>query len=200
MKNQSHPEDYYFNKEDWPLMQLSHTFAQASIWLAKGMDKQIATFELTVREMPNRNYLMMCGVEEMLNYLQKIRFSKKDINHLRKIKLISPECAEYLKNFKFTEKKGGFGSGFWDVTVSDIVKYLQSSRGEIIFDFKIKGDMNNPRFYPGPHVKQALQSMVIDKVADLFKEEKTPTEPGAPPAEKSDTEMVVDLLKGILKK
>lgn len=99
-----------------------------------------------------------------------------------------------LTNFRFAEKKGGMASGFWDVSVSDIIKYLESSPGEVVFDFKIKGDMENPRLYPGPHVKQAIQSMVVDKVSDLFKEE--PGKEGA----KSDTEKVVDVIRGLLKK
>ena len=104
----------------------------------------------------------------------------------------------YLDALKFTEKKKGFASGFWDTTLSDIIKYLESSPGRIIFDFKIKGPMDNPRFYLGPHVKKALQNMVIDKVADLLRPEEG-DEGAAPGAPKSDTEKVVDLIQGILK-
>ncbi len=101
-----------------------------------------------------------------------------------------------LTNLRFTEKRGGVASGFWDVSVADIIKYLETSSGDIVFDFKIKGDMENPRFYPGPHVKQAIQSMVVDKVSDLFKEQ----EGGGAEGAKSDTEKVVDVIRGLLKK
>ena len=101
-----------------------------------------------------------------------------------------------LRNLRFTEKKGGTASGFWDMSVSDMIKYLETSSGEIVFDFKIKGDMKNPRFYPGPHVKQAIQGMVVDKVSELL----TPEGGSVGEAAKSDTEKVVDVIRGLLKK
>ncbi|MDD3089200.1 MAG: DUF748 domain-containing protein, partial [Candidatus Omnitrophica bacterium] len=58
-----------------------------------------------------------------------------------------------LRDFRFKAKQDSSSAGFWDVTVPDLLKYLSSSPGEIVFDFKIKGNMSKPEFYPGPIVR-----------------------------------------------
>jgi hypothetical protein len=110
-----------------------------------------------------------------------------------------------LRNLQFVEKQGGGGSGaFWDVSIADVIKYLETSSGDIVFDFKVKGTMQNPRFMPGPRVKQAMQSMVVNTISDLLK----PKEEGAEAAQgvqgaaepKSDTERVMDIIQGLMNK
>lgn len=73
-----------------------------------------------------------------------------------------------LRDLSFYVKQGAENAGFWDATVPDLVKYLKSSFGDIVFDFKIKGDMSNPKFYLGPISKQAMVSMAIDKTAQVI--------------------------------
>ena len=106
-----------------------------------------------------------------------------------------------LRDLKFIEREGGFASGAWDVSIADIVKYLQSSSGDIIFDFKIKGDMNKPTFYPGPQLKQAMQSMVVDKVSSVIRSlSGSGEEPaaGAAAGEQSDVDKAVNVIRGLL--
>ncbi len=103
-----------------------------------------------------------------------------------------------ISDLSFRQKKADTGTQFWDVAVSDIVKYLQSAPDEITFDFKIKGDMENPRFYPGPIVKNAIQNMAVDKLSELLGE--PAPEQGEAAVGKSDTEKVVDVIRELLKK
>ncbi|HEY9584597.1 MAG TPA: nicotinate phosphoribosyltransferase [Candidatus Paceibacterota bacterium] len=102
MKNKL-PKSYFFTYEDLSLIQMSHTFMEGSVWQAEGMDKQIATFDLFVREMPaHRNFMVSGGLEEIVYWLKNIKFSPDEIKFLLKNKLITPKFANYLKNFKFT--------------------------------------------------------------------------------------------------
>ncbi|MFH1879028.1 MAG: DUF748 domain-containing protein [Candidatus Omnitrophota bacterium] len=101
-----------------------------------------------------------------------------------------------ITGLRFTEKQGGDAALFWDVSLTDVIKYLESSPGRIIFDFKIKGDMRHPNFYPGPRVKEAIQGMVVDKVSNLFSGGKD----SGSGTEMTDAEKVVDVLKGFLRK
>jgi hypothetical protein len=97
-----------------------------------------------------------------------------------------------LSGIAFRVKGGYENAVFWQTTVPDLVKYLTSSSGEIIFDFKIKGDMAKPKFYLGPVTKQALAAMAIDKVSDAVLRERG-----------SDIEKAkeyVDMFKGLLNK
>jgi len=98
-----------------------------------------------------------------------------------------------IRNLKFREKSGDFGFKYWQVSAADVIKYLQSSTGEIIFDFKIKGNIDDPRFYPGPHLKAAMRNMVVNKVTDAIG---SFTEEG----DDSDVGKVIDIMKGILNK
>ena len=112
-----------------------------------------------------------------------------------------------LKGLKFTERPGGFASGFWDVSIQDIVKYLETSPGEIVFDFKIKGSMESPRFYPGPNVTQAIQNMAVDKISELIQKSQgggeqaaAGTAPARQAPPKSDAEVMMDLIQGLIQK
>jgi len=61
-----------------------------------------ATFDLFVRELPkNRAYLVSCGLEDILNYLKNLRFSKDDLNYLKNTRLFSRSFLKYLAGFKF---------------------------------------------------------------------------------------------------
>ncbi|MGB2600192.1 MAG: DUF748 domain-containing protein [Candidatus Omnitrophota bacterium] len=102
-----------------------------------------------------------------------------------------------LRGLKFAVKEDASSSGFWEAAVPDIIQYLRSSSGEIVFDFKIKGDMNSPRFYPGPILTKAIQAKVVDTITEALS--KKGEEGGAPSGERSDAEKVVDILRGLLK-
>jgi hypothetical protein len=70
-----------------------------------------------------------------------------------------------LSDVEFWIKPGYEDAQLWGTSVPDLVKYLTSSSGDIVFDFKLKGDMANPEFHLGPISKRALASMAIDKIS-----------------------------------
>lgn len=68
-----------------------------------GKGKETATFDVTVREMPgNRNFLLLGGIEEMVNALLNWKYEEEFTAYLLAEKIISKNFAEYLKKFKFT--------------------------------------------------------------------------------------------------
>jgi nicotinate phosphoribosyltransferase len=65
-------------------------------------DEACATFDLFVRELPeNRNYLIACGLEDILNYLKGLRFAEDDLLYLRKQEFFSEDFLKYLSDFRF---------------------------------------------------------------------------------------------------
>lgn len=61
-----------------------------------------ATFDLFIRGLPeNRGYLLSCGLEDILNYVKELRFTKADNAYLKKLGYFSPEFLDYLSGFKF---------------------------------------------------------------------------------------------------
>jgi len=61
-----------------------------------------ATFDLFVRDLPkNRAYLVACGLEDILDYIRSLRFSREDLAYLNKQKFFSADFLEYLSKFRF---------------------------------------------------------------------------------------------------
>lgn len=62
-----------------------------------------ATFSLFTRQMPpNRAYLVAAGLEDVLRYLEEVRFSDNDIEYLHSVGIFDAGFLEYLKGFRFT--------------------------------------------------------------------------------------------------
>jgi nicotinate phosphoribosyltransferase len=63
---------------------------------------ETATFDLFIRKLPpNRSYFVFAGLEQVLLFLKKMRFSEEHIGYLREKKL-GEGFLEYLRGFKFT--------------------------------------------------------------------------------------------------
>ena len=64
---------------------------------------EIAYFDVFFRKVPDGGgYAIVAGLEQIIDYVQNLRFSKEDIEYLEKQKIFSKEYLEYLQNFKFT--------------------------------------------------------------------------------------------------
>lgn len=62
-----------------------------------------ATFDLFVRNLPsNRGYLLNAGLEEVLEYIDNLRFTTEDIDYLKKQNLFKENFLDYLIRFKFS--------------------------------------------------------------------------------------------------
>ncbi len=106
-----------------------------------------------------------------------------------------------LSDLKFSVKPGYENSQFWETNVPDLVKYFSSPHGEIVFDFKIKGDMDKPNFYLGPKSKAALVSMAVDKIsAAIQKAQGSGDGAGGPKTDLDKAKEYIDLFKGLMKK
>ena len=61
-----------------------------------------ATFDLFIRKLPpNRSYFIFAGLEQVLLFLEKVKFSEEHIDYLRE-KGLTEEFLEYLRGFKFS--------------------------------------------------------------------------------------------------
>lgn len=62
-----------------------------------------ATFDLFVRKLPkNWGYLISAGLEDVINYIENLKFKEEDVNYLREQKIFSEDYLSTLKDFKFT--------------------------------------------------------------------------------------------------
>jgi nicotinate phosphoribosyltransferase len=76
------------------------TMAQA--FAAEGMEDK-AVFELFFRELPaTRNYVLACGLESVLSWLEDLQFSETDLEYLQKLNRFSDTFLKRLENLNFT--------------------------------------------------------------------------------------------------
>jgi nicotinate phosphoribosyltransferase len=61
-----------------------------------------ATFSLFVRNYPRRwQYFVSAGLSDVLDYLEKLRFSGADVDYLRGTRLFKPAFLDYLRELRF---------------------------------------------------------------------------------------------------
>jgi len=76
------------------------TMVQA--YLAEGMDQE-ATFSLAVRALPHqRNFLVACGLDQVLAHLESLKFSGEEINYLKSLGKFSQKFLDWLSEFRFS--------------------------------------------------------------------------------------------------
>ncbi len=63
----------------------------------------VAVFDLFMRRLPgNRNFLVACGLEHVLHYLESLTFSDEALEYLRSVKRFSEPFLNSLRDFRFT--------------------------------------------------------------------------------------------------
>jgi nicotinate phosphoribosyltransferase len=71
-------------------------------YFREGMN-DTAVFDLFVRRLPeHRNYLVVCGLEHVLAYLETLSFSAEALSYLRSLNRFSDEFLKSLVDFRFT--------------------------------------------------------------------------------------------------
>lgn len=72
-------------------------------YLNNGLKDKIAYFDMFFRRIPDGGgYCIMAGVEQLIEYLSNLKFSKEDIEYLENKNIFSKEFLDYLIDFKFS--------------------------------------------------------------------------------------------------
>lgn len=75
----------------------------------------LATFDLFVRELPpRRNFLVVCGLEQALDYLEAMTFDDASLSYLDSLGMFDPSFLDYLSEFSF----GGDVWAMWEGEVA----------------------------------------------------------------------------------
>ena len=65
--------------------------------------RETAAFEFFIRRLPpDRGFLVACGLETLLCFIEKMRFSDTELQFLADTRRFSPELIDYLKTFRFS--------------------------------------------------------------------------------------------------
>lgn len=65
--------------------------------------RAVAVFDFFVRRLPaNRNFLLFAGLEELLDFLETLRFDDEELTYLRRSGRFRPDFVDSLTSFSFT--------------------------------------------------------------------------------------------------
>ena len=71
-------------------------------YMAGGMADRVCCFDLYFRKVPDSGgFAVMCGVEQVIDYIKNLKFYPDDIEFLRGKGIFSEDFLRYLENFKF---------------------------------------------------------------------------------------------------
>ena len=100
-------------------------------YFEEGMERD-AVFSLFVRRLPaQRNYLLACGLETVLDYLEHLRFGEDDIAYLRTLGKFSDRFLAWLRDFRFSGDVVAVAEGtavFADEPILEIIAPLPQAQ------------------------------------------------------------------------
>ncbi|WP_148321823.1 MULTISPECIES: nicotinate phosphoribosyltransferase [Clostridia] len=80
-----------------------YEFTMANGYFKNNLKDKIVYFDMFFRKNPdNAGFAIVAGLDQVIEYIKGLNFTKNDIEYLRERKLFSEEFLEYLLNFKFT--------------------------------------------------------------------------------------------------
>ena len=90
------------NRQTEVLLTDLYELTMLQAYLERGME-ETAVFELFVRKLPRgRGFLMAAGLEQVLDYLEALRFTPPDLDWLARDGRFSNSFLNYLERFRFT--------------------------------------------------------------------------------------------------
>ncbi|MCC6382620.1 MAG: nicotinate phosphoribosyltransferase [Dehalococcoidia bacterium] len=88
-----------------------YELTMAASYHRHGMN-ETATFDLFVRSLPERrSFLVACGLEDALSYLETFRFDEAATAYLRSLELFGDDFLEYLLGMRFTGEVWAMAEG-----------------------------------------------------------------------------------------
>lgn len=84
------------------IMDLYELTMANGVW-SSDMKDTVTYFDMFFRRIPDKGgFAIMAGLEQLIEYMNNLKFSDEDIEYLTSLNLFRPEFIDYLKNFKFT--------------------------------------------------------------------------------------------------
>ena len=80
-----------------------YELTMANGYFELGKADEISYFDVFYRKVPDGGgFAIAAGLEQVIDYVKKLKFTEEDITYLRSKKLFSEAFLEYLRNFRFT--------------------------------------------------------------------------------------------------
>ncbi|MDD7430124.1 MAG: nicotinate phosphoribosyltransferase [Oscillospiraceae bacterium] len=91
------------NERNLTMLTDFYELTMANGYFENGMGDTISYFDMFFRRVPdNGGFAIMCGLEQVIDYLKNLRFTDEDIDYLRGKGILSEKFLEYLRDFRFS--------------------------------------------------------------------------------------------------
>ena len=89
--------------DNYSMLSDFYEITMANGFFNEGYKDRTVYFDMFFRSVPDDGgFAIMAGVEQVIEYLNNLHFTKEDIDYLRKKNMFSEGFLEYLSNFKFS--------------------------------------------------------------------------------------------------
>ena len=90
-------------RENHTLLCDFYELTMANGYFNNGWSDKISYFDMFFRQIPDKGgFAIMCGLEQVIDYISRLEFTADDIDFLRSKKIFSDSFLEYLRSFRFT--------------------------------------------------------------------------------------------------
>ena len=90
-------------RENHTLLCDYYELTMANGYFCNGWSDKISYFDMFFRQIPDKGgFAIMCGLEQVINYISDLEFTEDDISYLRSKKIFSDDFLDYLRTFRFT--------------------------------------------------------------------------------------------------
>ena len=80
-----------------------YEFTMSNGYFLNGMKDKVAVFDMFFRNIPdNGGFAIFAGLEQLVHYLENLRFTPQDIEYFRSKKVFDEQFLDYLANFRFS--------------------------------------------------------------------------------------------------
>lgn len=89
-------------EDDMSLLSDFYEFTMMDGYISAGIQDKIGYFETYFRNIPDGGgFVIAAGLTSIIDYIKSLKFSKEDIEYLKKLGTFSDEFISYIENFKF---------------------------------------------------------------------------------------------------
>jgi nicotinate phosphoribosyltransferase len=115
-----------------------------------------AVFELFVRKLPpGRNFLIAAGLEQVVEYLETLRFDAEELDWVRRSRRFDPALVDYLAALRFTGDVHAMPEGtifFPDEPIVRVTAPIAEAQVDEEAHAAAKGDRRAGRTIATPHI------------------------------------------------
>ena len=91
------------NQNNYTLLCDFYELTMGNGYFESGKKDQICYFDIFFRKIPDGGgFAIAAGLEQVIDYINRLRFTEDDISFLREKGLFSQGFLDYLREFKFT--------------------------------------------------------------------------------------------------